>query len=121
MQSPPSARLRLMLLENDPMVRETLTCMLQDHYEIAQAISVKAALEQLAVPDLPAIAMIVLDCPLPPGQVAEVLAAADGRQIPVLMISGDLTQAHPVNADRPFLAKPFTQSALLSAMDTARG
>ncbi|HEY4042947.1 MAG TPA: hypothetical protein VGM32_14035, partial [Rhodopila sp.] len=62
----------------------------------------------------------VLDRLLPSGNVSEVLAAADQRSIPVVLISGDPDQARTVDESRLWLAKPFGQATLLAVLDSAR-
>ena len=103
------------------MVRETITVMLEDDYEIHVAVSVMTALTQLGAPDLPPIDVMLLDCLLPDGDLADVLTEADHRSIPVVLISGDPGQAERIDPSRRFLSKPFTLAMLLATLDTARG
>ncbi len=116
LQSP--LKRRLLLVEDDQMVRETMILMLEDDYEVLHAASVSTALAQLE--DAPVIDVMVLDCLLPSGRVADVLAAADRRSIPVVLVSGDPNQAQAVDPERPFLPKPFSQGVLLAVLDSAR-
>ena len=51
---------------------------------------------------------------------AEFLYGLSAQSIPVVLISGDPGEAENVGPTRLFLAKPFTQMALLSTLDTAR-
>jgi DNA-binding NtrC family response regulator len=115
----PSGR-RLLLVEDDQMVRETMILMLEDDYEVLHAVSVSTALAQLDAADGRAIDVMVLDCLLPSGNVADVLQAADRRSIPVVLVSGDPNQAQTVDPSRPFLPKPFSQGMLLAVLDSAR-
>jgi DNA-binding NtrC family response regulator len=115
-----SLRRRLLLIEDDRMVRETLVSMLEEHYDVLQAVSVRSALIQLSGQDAALIELILLDCLLPEGNVAALLAVTNQRAIPVVLISGDPRQGQAVDPNRPFLAKPFTQAALLHALDCAR-
>jgi DNA-binding NtrC family response regulator len=115
------SRRRLLLVEDDQMVRDTMTLMLEDDYEIHQAVSVGTALAWLRAPDSPAIDVMLLDCLLPGGNPRDVLAEADRRSIPVVLISGDPSQAEAMDPGRRFLPKPFTQATLLAILDTARG
>ncbi len=117
LQSP--LKRRLLLVEDDQMVRETMILMLEDDYEVIHAVSVSTALTQL-VADGPAIDVMVLDCLLPAGRVADVLSAADRGSIPVVLVSGDPNQAQAVDPERPFLPKPFSQEMLLAVLDSAR-
>ncbi len=102
------------------MVRETMIMMLEDDYEVIHAVSVSTALAQLNAADSPSIDVMVLDCLLPSGNVADVLAAAERRSIPVVLVSGDPNQAEAVDPARPFLPKPFSQEILLAVLDSAR-
>jgi CheY-like chemotaxis protein len=121
MDVPPLSRRHLLLVEDDKMVRETILLMLEDDYEIVLADSVSSAMSQLRCPGHSQIDVMLLDCLLPDGNLAEVLAQADQRAIPVVLISGDPRQAEIVGVARRFLPKPFTQATLLNALDTARG
>ncbi|HEY4044485.1 MAG TPA: hypothetical protein VGM32_21940 [Rhodopila sp.] len=60
------------------------------------------------------------DCLLPSGNVSEVLARADRRSIPGVLISGNPDQARTVDESRLWLAKPFGQATLFSVPDSAR-
>jgi CheY-like chemotaxis protein len=121
MTNKPPSRPRLLLVEDDWMVRETIILMLEDDYEVLHTASVSASLERLRAPDAQPIDVILLDCLLPDGQAADVLIEADRLAIPVVLISGDLRQAQTLDPQRPFLPKPFTPSTLLEALDSARG
>jgi DNA-binding NtrC family response regulator len=112
---------RLLLVEDDRMVRETILLMLEDDYEIDLADSAGAALAHLRAADVAPVDVMLLDCLLPDGNLANVLAEADQRSIPVVLISGDPHQGEAMGRARCFLPKPFTQATLLKALDTARG
>ena len=62
----------------------------------------------------------LLDCLLPDGNLQQVLAEAEQRSIPVVLISGDPRQQEALGETRHFLPKPFSQVNLLAALDTAR-
>jgi DNA-binding NtrC family response regulator len=111
---------RLLLVEDDQMVRETIILMLEDEYEVLFAVSVSTALTQLEAADAPWVDLVIVDCLLPGGAVRDVLVAADRRSIPVVLISGDPNQAVAVDPTRPFLPKPFSQGILLAVLDSAR-
>jgi DNA-binding NtrC family response regulator len=115
----PPFRRRLLLVEDDEMVRETINLMLEDEYEVLHTVSVSDALTRMAQ-DLGPVDVMLLDCLLPSGRVADVLLAADARSIPVVLISGDPSQAQALGAHRPFLPKPFNRDLLLSVLDSAR-
>lgn len=118
---PPSGvRPHILIVEDDKMVLETIVLMLEDHYDIVQAGSVMSGLAVLSAPETPSIDVTLIDCLLPEGRVADLLAAADRRAIPVVLVSGDPGQAEALGATRPFLQKPFSQAALLAVLDSAR-
>lgn len=102
------------------MVLDTIVLMLEDDYEISLAVSVRTALDILRAPETAKIDVILLDCLLPDGNIADVLSEADNRSIPTVLISGDPRQAAAIGAPRRFLCKPFTQATLLEILDTAR-
>jgi DNA-binding NtrC family response regulator len=120
MSGPPPRR-RLLLVEDDRMVREILALMLDERYEVVVAASASSALTYLRTPDAPAIDVILLDCLLPDGKAADVLAVAADQSIPVVLTSGDPGQADAMDPTRLFLPKPFTHAALLLVLDSARG
>ena len=73
----PTSPRRLLLVEDDRMVLETIMLMLEDDYEIDTAISVRTALDLLRAPASSRIDVILLDCLLPDGNIGDVLAEAD--------------------------------------------
>ncbi len=109
----------LLLVEDDAMVRETIALMLEGTYDVLLAVSVATALSQLKEAEQMIIRCILLDCLLPDGRLAVLLTEADRRAIPVLLISGDPSQALWMPPCRRFLAKPFTQDSLLAAIRAA--
>jgi DNA-binding NtrC family response regulator len=121
MPVPPLSRCSLLLVEDDRMVRETIMLMLEDDYEISHAGSVASTLALMRAPELAPIDVMLLDCLLPDGNLADVLSEADQRSIPVVMISGDPSQAETIAPGRPFLSKPFSQATLLKILENARG
>ena len=117
---PLSRRCRIFVVEDDRMVRETITLMLEDDYDIDVAVSVRTALVHLRAQDLSPPDVMLLDCLLPDGHLADVLAEADQKGIPIVLISGDPGQAERIDPSRRFLSKPFTLARLLEVLDTAR-
>jgi DNA-binding NtrC family response regulator len=111
---------RLLLVEDDQMVRETIGLMLEDDYTVLHASSAGTALAELRQSDATPIDVILLDCLLPNGHLSDVLAAANRLSVPVVLISGDPNQAGAVDPRRLFLPKPFTQELLLAVLDSAR-
>jgi len=98
------------------MVGEALRFMLEDDYDVLHAETVANAVSRIDVADGPPIDLVLTDCRLPNGNVADILAAADRRSLPVILISGDPSQAEVVGPTRRFLQKPFSQAELLSVL-----
>jgi len=106
---------RLLLVEDDPLVGETIVAMLEDDYDIVLAPTAADAQAYLAGSEPPAV--ILLDCLLPDGGSAGLLAEADRLGISVVLTSGDPRESGRLGTHRPFLPKPFHQSALLKVLD----
>ncbi len=116
----PRSGLRLLLVEDDQLVREIITLMVEEEYEIFHVVSVAGALTELVVPEMPTVDIVLLDCLLLHGNIADVLAAARQRSIPVVLISGDANEAKAVDPALPFVRKPFSREKLLWVLDSAR-
>jgi CheY-like chemotaxis protein len=117
---PESAVRRILIVEDDVMVSDIIGVMLEDHFDTIVAGSVQEALTHLPACDGQRAgqpALILLDCLLPGGGLNALLRAADRLAIPVVLISGDPTQAALVGPHRPFLPKPFNQAQLLQTID----
>jgi CheY-like chemotaxis protein len=114
------SRRHLLIVEDDELVLDTIVLMLEDDYEILVAGSVGTALSILQAPQTYPIDIVLLDCLLPGGSVADVLSQADRQSIPAVLISGDPSQAESLDPNRQFLRKPFSQATLRHALDTAR-
>ena len=56
-------------------------------------------------------AAVLLDCLLPNGNCTEVITAAQTREVPVILMSGDPTQIDAATG-LPFLTKPFSVEEL---------
>jgi DNA-binding response OmpR family regulator len=108
-------RRRLLLVEDDRLVSETICAMLEDHYDVEAQATVATALAALATYPPPSV--VLLDCQLPGGGVRSLLADADRRGIPVVLTSGDLRESARIDPLRAFLPKPFHQGALLKVLD----
>jgi DNA-binding NtrC family response regulator len=116
----PRSGLRVLLVEDDQLVREIITVMVEDDYEIFHVDSVAGALTELVLTETPRVDIVLLDCLLSHGNIANVLAAACMRSIPVVLISGDADQAKAVDPALPFVRKPFSREKLLWVLDSAR-
>jgi DNA-binding response OmpR family regulator len=124
-EQPGSEVRRILVVEDDALVCETIAAMLEDDYQAVMAGTVDSALALLGgvtgpesrdKPDL-----ILLDCLLPGGGLSHVLRAADLHSIPVVLTSGDPERAAWLDAGRPFLAKPFSQAKLLQVLRATHG
>jgi CheY-like chemotaxis protein len=115
--SPPRARARLLLVEDDADIRDTLSDALGwEGYEIEVAAHGLAALERLA--HGPPVDLILLDLMMPVMNGWEFrraqLADAALAGIPVVVLSASSPDA--CRPDR-YLAKPFSVDQLLSVID----
>lgn len=112
---------RLLLVEDDPLLRMTLAEVLAEAgFAVLEAEDAESALGLLAVHE--DLALLLTDINLP-GADGFALARAARRLrpgLPVVYASGRLSEPDPRRAlpDAPFLAKPFSVSA---ALDTLRG
>jgi DNA-binding NtrC family response regulator len=108
-------RPRLLLVEDDRLVSETICAMLEDRYDVAALQTVAAALAALVTEPPPC--AVLADCLLPGGGVRSLLTEADRLGIAVVLTSGDLRASARVDPLRPFVAKPFHQDTLLKVLD----
>jgi CheY-like chemotaxis protein len=111
----------ILLVEDDPMVRETIALMLEGACDTVVAASVGMAMAHLQGADRAGIDCILLDCLLPDGNLARIVAEAERQAIPIVFISGDPSQVERLPPAHEFLPKPFTQTRLLAAIKSAAG
>jgi DNA-binding NtrC family response regulator len=116
----PRSGLRLLLVEDDQLVREIIILMVEEEYEVFHVVSVAGALTELVLPNTPKVGIVLLDCLLLHGNIADVLTAACERSIPVVLICGDANEAKAVDPALPFVRKPFSREKLLWVLDSAR-
>ncbi len=108
---------RILIVEDQSLVAETIATALGDEYEVVCRAS---AGEALAILDQGRSELVLLDCLLPGGHAADVVARADAAQVPVILMSGDPDRMEQLrDGDRPFLPKPFSLDALMHAVRTA--
>ncbi len=106
---------RVLVVEDQPLVSETIASALGDDYDVVCGASAPEAVEILerGTSDL-----VLLDCLLPGGRAADVMALADRIGVAVVLMSGDMERIDALrDGTRPFLAKPFSMDAL---METTR-
>jgi CheY-like chemotaxis protein len=110
---------RILVVEDEPLVAETIASALGDKYQVQLAASAAAATDRLQAGRVD---LMLLDCLLPGGQLGEVIAQADALQVPLVLMSGDLGRIEALEGGRrPFLGKPFTIDALLATVAKALG
>jgi DNA-binding response OmpR family regulator len=101
----------VLVVEDERLVAELLADALEDAYSVTVANTSAAALQQTPF------AAVLLDCLVPDGNAAEIIASAEARDIPVILMSGDPEQIATFSADgHPFLAKPFSIERLQKAL-----
>jgi DNA-binding response OmpR family regulator len=112
---------RLLLVEDDPLVRTTLAEVLSEAgFTVLEAEDAESALGLIATHD--DLVVLLTDINLPGADGFSLACAARRLRpgLPVVYASGRLTEADPRRAlpGAPFLAKPFSVS---SALATLRG
>ena len=116
----PSAH--VLVVEDDPLVRSVVARELTTQgYRVAEAPDGEAALERLAHTEEP-FDLLITDLAMPRIDGRELAErAADLRPgLPVLFMSGhpdEATRRVLMEADRPYLQKPFTAEELLSRLE----
>lgn len=105
---------QLLVVEDEPLVAETIVAVLKDEYEVSTAPTVADAIRQLRDIELN---LVLLDCLLPDGDAAEIIAAAEAREVSVILMSGDIEHIATYSAHGlPFLVKPFSIEELLKTL-----
>lgn len=108
---------RILVVEDHPLVAETIAAALGEDYEVACGTS---ASEALGILERGASDLLLLDCLLPGGRVAEVIASAEAAGVPIVLMSGDMERIEALRGGtRPFLAKPFSMDALIRTVEAA--
>jgi len=107
---------RILVVEDQALVAQTIASALEDDYEVLQS---ENAPEALAILNAGSVDLVLLDCLLPGGGYAEAIARCDELGIPAVLMSGDPDRlAHLETGPRPFLAKPFSIDALLETVES---
>ncbi len=105
---------RILVVEDDPLVSETILCILEEHYQVTLASSAHCAAACLRDE---AFDVVLLDCILPGGGVADLIAQAECGGATVVLTSGDPEQIEAQGGGRRlFLAKPFSLNRLLEVV-----
>jgi DNA-binding response OmpR family regulator len=99
-----SKRPHVLVVEDEPLVAEVIAGVLNEEYRVSTAATVADAVWQLRETDF---AAVLLDCLLPDGDTTEIIAAAETRKVPVILMSGDPWQIDLADG-HPFLTKPFS-------------
>jgi DNA-binding response OmpR family regulator len=95
---------RVLVVEDEPTVAESIAGALSDGFSVSTAATVADAVRQLRGTDF---AAVLLDCMLPDGETTEIIAAAETRKVPVILMSGDPWQIDSADSHL-FLTKPFS-------------
>lgn len=117
---------RVLVVEDDPLVRAVVARELTTQgYQVAEAPDGEAALERLAQ-TLEPFDLLITDLAMPRMDGRELAERAGGLRpgLPVLFMSGhpdEATRRALVEADRPYLQKPFTAEELLSRLGEILG
>ena len=109
--------LRILVVEDDSLVADVIVDTLDPTYQATTAETCAAALASLRQGGID---LILLDCTLPGGVDATLLAEADAARVPVLVMSGHPEAAERIaGGKRPTLLKPFSLDTLLVAVQQA--
>jgi two-component system phosphate regulon response regulator PhoB len=119
-----TAGLQILVVEDDPDVRECLREVLEDAgYVVTTAHDGDEALARLAQPPRPAVMLIDFVMPGMSGQelIRACGASPELAEIPVVIISGQRFHELEVTAAHGFLPKPFAGDEVLEAIARAIG
>jgi CheY-like chemotaxis protein len=121
----PDARLPILLVEDEPDLREDLAALLEEEgFEVRAAAHGAEALRILGAGYRPAVIVLDLMLPVMDGWEtrARLLADRELADIPVLIVSGianDEAEVAPLRA-AAYLTKPVTMQRLIDAIHAAR-
>jgi DNA-binding response OmpR family regulator len=101
----------VLIVEDDDLVGETILAMLDDTCHATLVTDTGTALETLDAET--AVDVVILDCLLPGGGTARLLAQADTMRVPVIIISGSSAEIARIGGSRPALPKPFSADELI--------
>ena len=100
-----TARPRILVVEDDPLVSEVVVDALDEAYDTSRAETAAAAIAALQSGGIDA---MLLDCTLPGGLDPHLVPMADEFGIPVILMSGDPGMMDRIGgAGRPSIQKPF--------------
>src|SRR5690348_10959053 len=88
-----AARPRILVVEDDPLVREVIGDALADSYE---TIAAESASEALVSMERGGVDLILLDCTLPGGLGDRLIPEADRARVPIVLMSGNPEMAAQV-------------------------
>jgi len=118
--SPPAARGRLLLVEDEDVLRDSLQPFLEGHgYEVAIAENGRAALRKLESVPLPDLILLDLAMPVMNGWEFRLLQKDDPRLgvIPVVALSADASAQAAAISAQAYLRKPVAPNDLLATID----
>lgn len=129
MTLPSTRRPRLLIVDDDPLIQETLAFTLGDHFEVSRAESREQAMQRLREEALaPEVALVDLGLPPYPHRAEEGLLLiqeilALDPLCKIIVLSGQDEEAHARHARTlgalDFLAKPTPPEVLLKALEQA--
>jgi DNA-binding response OmpR family regulator len=108
---------RIFVVEDEPLVAETIVSALGDEYRVTACGDAAEALQRLGHEGAD---LVILDLLLPGGRAGDVIAWAQAKSVPVILMTGDIERAETMRVgNQDFLSKPFSIDDLLAAVATA--
>jgi FixJ family two-component response regulator len=119
----PSARRKVYVVDDEPAVRASLSELFRSVRVAAETFPSSQAFLDQALEEVPSCLVLDLNLPGPNGLDLQEKLRQEGRDIPIIFITGQGDVPATVRAMKAgaldFLQKPFTDEALLSAVDAA--
>ncbi len=106
----------ILVVEDDSLVSEVVSAVLEDSYLTEVVETSAAALARLRQGG---VRLMLLDCTLPDGIDPDLVPEADRVGAAVILMSGDAARMSALaDPPRPFLLKPFTLNGLLETVES---
>ena len=112
-----TAKPHILVVEDQAQILDVLREVLEEEHTVTTATTAQAGSRALAASPAD---LVLLDLMLPGGGAQDVLAQADAKGVPVILMSGNPSEMARASAgERPLLMKPFSLEALSQAVRAA--